>query len=426
MSLTTEKLAIHGGAPVHAGPWVPSFHGSEEFAEEEKEAVLRVLEKKRVFRYLPGGLEDSEATRLEAAYRDMTGQGFALAVSSGTAALVTALVAAGVGPGDEVVVPAYTYIATAAAVIAARAVPVICEVDSSLNMDPADFERKITQFTKAVIPVHMRGVPARMDEIMAVARRRGVLVVEDVSQANGGRYRGRMLGAIGDVGCFSLQQYKVITAGEGGMVVTGDESTYQRGLMAHDTAIRFWKSAESAVLPSFPGENFRLSELSAALALAQFGKMASILERTRATKTRIVAQIRGLPGIELQDVPDPAGDCGIALIFFCRDAERAKQFSAALKAEGIPNGTMYDNTIADRHIYRNWDYVLAKRGATAANCPWSCGAYKGSVEYSPDMCPRSLDYLGRAISIGIAQRMEGEHADKVAAGIQKVAQALHE
>jgi 8-amino-3,8-dideoxy-alpha-D-manno-octulosonate transaminase len=424
MSLVTEKLAIHGGQPIHEGAWVSSFHGSEEFADEEKTAVLRVLEKKRVFRYLPGGLEDSEAARLEASYRELTGQGFALAVSSGTAALVTALVGAGVGPGDEVIVPAYTYIATAAAVIAARAVPVICEVDGSLNMDPADLERKITQFTKAVIPVHMRGVPARMDEIMAIARRRGLLVIEDASQANGGRYKGKMLGAIGDVGCFSLQQYKVITAGEGGMVVTNDESIYQRCLMTHDTAIRFWKSADAAVLPSFPGENFRLSELSAALALAQLGKMSSILDRTRATKTRIVAQIRGEPGIALQDIPDPAGDCGIALIFFCRTADLAKQFSAALKAEGIPNGTMYDNTIADRHIYRNWDYVLAKRGATAANCPWSCGAYKGNVEYSPDMCPRSLDYLGRAISIAISQGMGPEHADKIAAGVQKVARAL--
>jgi dTDP-4-amino-4,6-dideoxygalactose transaminase len=426
MSLTTEKLAIHGGVPVYQGPWPSTFHGSEEFAEEEKAAVLRVLEKKRVFRFLPGGLEDSEAARLEAAYREMTGQGFALAVSSGTAALVTALVGAGVGPGDEVVVPAYTYIATAAAVIGARAVPVICEVDSSLNMDPADLERKITRYTKAVIPVHMRGVPARMDEIMSVARRRDLLVIEDVSQANGGRYKGKLLGAIGDLGCFSLQQYKVITAGEGGLVVTDDESTYQRCLMAHDTAIRFWKSADAAVLPSFPGENFRLSELSAALALAQLGKMSSILERTRATKARIVAQIRDAPGIQLQDVPDPSGDCGIALIFFCSSADLAKQFSAALKAEGIPNGTMYDNTIADRHIYRNWDYVLAKRGTTAANCPWSCGAYKGDVEYSPDMCPRSLDLLGRAVSLGITQRMEPEHADAIALGIQKVARALLE
>jgi len=418
----SERLAIDGGTPVHSGPWFSVFHGSEEFAGEEKEAVLRVLAKKRVFRFLQAGAEDSEAARLEDAYRDFVGRQFALAVNGGTSALVSAVVGAGVGPGDEVIVPAYTYIATPAAVLAARAIPLICEVDSSLNLDPADLERKITPYTKAVIPVHMRGVPARMDEIMGVARRHGLLVVEDVAQANGGMYRGRMLGSIGDIGCFSLQQYKVITAGEGGMVVTDEDRFYQRCLMQHDSAVRFWRGGGG--IPSFPGENYRLSELSAALALAQFGKMPSILQRLRATKARIVSQLEGVPGIQLQDVPDPEGDCGVALIFFCPSADLAKRFSAVLKAEGIPNGTVYDNTIPDRHIYRNWDYVLAKRGATPVNCPWSCGAYKGKVEYSEDMCPQSLGYLGRAVLVGLSQQMTPTHADLVVAGIRKVAEGL--
>ncbi len=417
-----ERLAIEGGKPVHSGGWFSVFHGSEEFAEEEKEAVLRVLGKKRVFRFLQAGADESEAAKLEECYKEFTGRRYALAVNGGTSALVTAVVGAGLGPGDEVIVPAYTYIATPAAVLAARAIPVICEVDSSLNMDPADLERKITPYTKAVIPVHMRGVPARMDEIMAVARKHNLLVIEDAAQANGGMYRGRMLGAIGDLGCFSLQQYKVITAGEGGMVVTDDEHFYSRCLMQHDSAVRFWKGDKT--LPSFPGENYRLSELSAALALAQFGKMASILSRLRATKARVVAGLRDVPGIELQDVPDPAGDCGVAVIFFCPNADLAKRFSAALKAEGIPNGTVYDNTIPDRHIYRNWDYVLAKRGATPVNCPWSCGAYKGNVEYSADMCPQSLGYLGRAVLIGLSQRMTAEHADLIVAGVRKVAEVV--
>lgn len=422
MTLSSEKLAIHGGEPLYQGAWPTTMHGSEEFADEEKSAVLRVLDKKRVFRFLPSGIEDSEASQLEEAYRRFTGRAHALAVSSGTAALIAALVGAGIGPGDEVIVPAYTYIATASAVIAARAVPVIAEIDSSLNLDPGDLEGKITRFTRAIIPVHMRGVPARMDKIMAVAQRAKLRVIEDVSQANGGTYRGKMLGSIGDVGCFSLQQYKVITAGEGGMLVTDNQEFYQRAMIAHDAANRFWQG-ESAT-PSFSGENYRMSELNAALALAQFKKMPAILEQTRALKARIVSQIRHVPGITLQDVPDPAGDCGIMLILFLPSADQAKQFSTALKAEGIPNGTMYDNTIADRHIYRNWDYVLAKRGATPAGCPWTCGAYHGDVEYSPDMCPRSLDYLGRAVSLGLSQRFTGEQADLIAAGIRKVASAL--
>lgn len=417
-----EKLAIHGGTPVRSEPWFPTFHGSEEFDDAEKAAVLKVLDKKRVFRFLGPGLEDSEAARLEDGYRAFTGRKHALAVNAGTSALISAIVGAGIGPGDEVIVPAYTFIATAAAVLTAHAVPVIAEVDNSLNLDPTDFERKITRYTKAVIPVHMRGVPARMNEIMAVARRHNLKVIEDVAQANGGTYRGQKLGAIGDVGAFSLQQYKIITAGEGGMLVTDDELIYQRALMQHDSAIRFWKGDSG--IESFAGENYRLSELAAALALAQFGKMPAILGRLRAAKAAIVAQISGLPGIELQDLPDPEGDCGIALIFFCASPDQAKEFSRALKAEGIHNGTMYDNTIADRHIYCNWDYVLAKRGATAANCPWGCGCYKGNVEYSPDMCPQSLDYLGRAISIGLSQQMTNTDTRQIAEGIRKVAIAL--
>ena len=279
-----ERLAIHGGKPVYSGSWFSPYHGSEEFAEEESEAVNRVLRKKRVFRFAKGA-EDSEAGRLEAAYREFTGRRYALAVNGGTSAVTAAVVGAGCGPGDEVIVPAYTYIATASAVLTARAIPVICEVDSSLNMDPADLERKITPFTKAVLPVHMRGVSARMDEIVAVARRHNLLVVEDVAQANGGTYKGRMLGSIGDIGAFSLQQHKVITAGEGGMVVTDDQTMHWRAVIQHDSAIRFWGS--DIDIPHFPGENYRLSELSAALALAQFGKMASILARLRAVKARI-------------------------------------------------------------------------------------------------------------------------------------------
>ncbi len=417
-----EKLAIHGGNPVNLGSAYPVFHGSEDFGEEEKASVLRVLDKKRVFRFLREGAEDSEAAKLERLYQSFVGRRFALAVNGGTTALITGIVGAGIGPGDEVIVPAYTYIATAAAVIAAKAIPVVCEIDRSLNMDPEDFERKITPNTKAVIPVHMRGVPARMDEIVAVARRHGLKVIEDVAQANGGMYRSRMLGSIGDVGCFSLQQYKVITSGEGGIVVTDDEITYQRCMMQHDSAIRFW--GVQAAIESFPGENYRLSELSAALALPQFDRMPGILGRLRELKRRVVGQLGDVPGVELQDVPDPDGDCGTVVIFYTPTAEKAQEFSEALKAEGIKNGTIYDNTIPDRHIYRNWDYVLAKRGATPAGCPWSCGAYKGSVEYAPDMCPRSLDLLGRSILIGLNQHMPDEYADMIAEGVRKVAAAL--
>ena len=413
------RLAIDGGSPVRTGPWYPGFHGSEEIGDEEKAAVMRVLDRKRLFRFLVNGIDESDAARLEGRYREFIGRKHALAVNGGTTALIAALVGVGVGPGDEVIVPAYTFIATPAAVLAARGVPVICEVDESLNMDPEDFRRKLTPHTRAVIPVHMRGVPARMDEILAIARQAGIKVVEDVAQANGGMYRGRMLGSMGDIDAFSLQQYKVITAGEGGLVVTDDDNTYARARMQHDGAARFW--AGGINVDTFAGENYRISELSAALALAQFDKMASILGRLRATKARITAGLSGIGGIQPQDVPDPAGECGVTAIFFCPDAESAKRTSVALKAEGIQNGTVYDNTIPDRHIYVNWDYVLAKRGASPMGCPWSCGAYKGDVSYAADMCPQSLALLGRAVLIPLHQWMQADDADAVVEGVGKVA-----
>jgi 8-amino-3,8-dideoxy-alpha-D-manno-octulosonate transaminase len=420
--MAVSRLAIDGGTPVRTGPWYPTFLGPEEIGDAEKAAVLRVLDKKRLFRFLADGIDDSESARLEAKYRELIGTKFALAVNGGTTALISALVGVGVGPGDEVIVPAYTFIATPAAVLAAKGVPVICEVDESLNMDPVDFRRKITPRTKAVIPVHMRGVPARMQEILDVAKAAGLKVVEDAAQANGGVYRGRMLGSMGDIGCFSLQQYKVITAGEGGLVVTDDDTTYARARMQHDGAARFWIGGIN--VDTFAGENYRISELAAAVALAQFDKMQSILGRLRATKQRISAGLKDVAGIQLQDVPDPSGDCGVTAIFFCPDSDGAKRASAALKAEGIHNGTVYDNTIPDRHIYVHWDYVLAKRAATTAGCPWSCGAYKGDVSYAPDMCPRSLDLLGRAVLIPLHQWMTPPDADAVVDGVRKVAEAI--
>jgi 8-amino-3,8-dideoxy-alpha-D-manno-octulosonate transaminase len=328
-----------------------------------------------------------------------------------------------VGPGDEVIVPGYTYIATAAAVVAVGAVPVIAEVDNSLTIDPNDIERKITKLTKAIIPVHMRGTPCRMDEIMALARKHKLPVIEDTAQANGGRYKGQTLGGIGDVGCYSYQMSKTITAGEGGTVVTSDRLVYDRILMAHDSAFGFWKPDETAMRP-IPGEGFRVSEVNGAIALVQFGRLQSILTRLHAAKYRIIDQIRGLPGITLQDVPDPDGDASVCLMFFAKNAEIANSYAKALNAEGIPCGTMFSKEIPDRHIYPNWTYVLEKRGRSSNWSPWHPSVYKGSVEYSKDMCPNTLDYLGRTVHIGLSPKLTSSDTDDIAKAITKVVRAM--
>jgi len=420
-----SKLAIDGGTPVRATRLRGGFHGSAEIDQREVDAVLNVLKKKRLFRFLSAGETESETAQIENWYRQRLGSQYALAVNGGTAALIAAMYGIDAGPGDEVIIPAYTYVATAAAVIAAGAVPVIAEIDDSLNMDPADLEAKITPHTKAVIPVHMRGVQARMDEIMAVARRHDLLVVEDVAQSNGASYKGKLLGSFGDAACFSFQQYKIITSGEGGLVATNDLGIYNRVRMQHDCAAQFWEGVGSQHYDFvISGENYRISELAAALVLAQTGRLDSLLERFRAIKQRIVAGVDGIQGIRLQDVPDPNGECAITCTFFAPDATLAKQFAAALNAENISCGTMYDNSIPDRHIYCNWPFMMSGL-AEDRRAPWKSPFYQGNVRgYSRDQCPRSLDYLGRAVIIFIDQFFTDEDADLIAEGIRKVAGAL--
>ena len=421
----SDTLAIDGGKPVRAEALRGGFHGSSEIDQEEIDAVLGVLKKKRLFRFLREGAEESEAAKVEAWYRERLGRKYALAVNGGTASLICAMFGIDAGPGDEVIIPAYTYVATAAAVIAAGAVPVLAEVDASLNLDPVDVESKITPYTKAVIPVHMRGVSARMNEIMAVANERDLIVVEDVAQSNGGSYRGRLLGTFGQVGCFSFQQYKVITSGEGGLMATDDVEIYDRARMQHDCAARFWEGVGTRSYDFvLSGQNYRFPEMAAALVWAQRERLGPILARCRAVKGHILEGLDGVRGIEFQDVPDPQGDCGITFTFFAPGPEISRRFSEALNAENIRCGTIYDNSIPDRHIYSNWPCMMSGL-AQDRRAPWKSPFYKGDVDgYSPDQCPQSLEYLGRAIMIHIDQYFTLEDAEQVVEGIRKVADTL--
>lgn len=416
MATVMDRLAIDGGPKAVTTP----RESQRRFDQAERAALLEALENENLFRYLR---EDTSQVRvLEERFAALMGTPHALAVSSGTAALHCGLVGLGVGPGDEVILPGYTYISSAAAIIAARAVPVIAEVDESLTLDPADAERKITPRTKAMMPVHMRGVPSRMEELLAIAQRHGLAVIEDAAQACGGSYRGRRLGTLGNVGCYSLQHYKIITTGEGGMVITADPTIFARATMFHDAGRPFWEGYEGEPIP---GVNYRMSELAGAIGRAQIGKLDGILTRQRGAKNRIVEPIRGLPGVRLQDVPDEAGDCAISLIMFLPDAEQAKRFAAALRAEGAGGGTMYDQSIPDRHIYAYWDHFLAKKGVTPQGCPFNCPAFPCQQEYSKDMCPRTLDLLGRAVVLSLPDHMTERECDERAAAISKVARAYY-
>lgn len=406
--------------PVRTKPWDFGSLSTEEFGDLEKKYVQHVLDKKRVFRF-DNGKEQSEAYQLENLYRKRAGTRHCLAVNAGTSALVSALIGAGIGPGDEVIVPAYTYIATAAAVLIARAVPVIVEVDDSLTIDPQALEAAITQYTKAVIPVHMRGVPCQMDEIMTIARKYNLVIIEDVAQANGGTYKGKTLGAIGTAGCYSFQQSKLVTAGEGGALVTNDDDIYSRAIIYHDCAMAYWETDIFKNTDLFPGENYRISEINAALGLAQSQRIDSVVSKLKKVKNKIVDGIKDLPQIQLQRIPDPKGDVSYSLVFYLPSQEEAQCFSGLLTKEGIPTGTINNNGFANRHIYKNWTYILEKRGASKKDTPWNCQSYKGDVQYSPDMCPKTLDLLNRAIAVNLHQNMKDEDCEDVIKAVRKVA-----
>ncbi|MBI4558795.1 MAG: DegT/DnrJ/EryC1/StrS family aminotransferase [Candidatus Hydrogenedentes bacterium] len=418
MSAIKERLAIEGGEPVTREPFPSAGLGPAAIGDEEVAAVSAVVRSGRIFRFLDP--ENSWCTRLERHFREMTGCEHALAVGGGTASLICGLIGIGIGDGDEVIVPGYTYIASASAVLICSGVPVIAEIDESLTLDPEDAESKITPRTRAIMPVHMRGIPCDMDAIQAVARRHGLKIIEDVAQACGGSYKGRRLGSIGDVGCFSLQQYKVITAGEGGMVVAHDRETYERAALRHDSAMCFWKPGASIVAP-FPGENLRMNEMEGALGCTQFQRMEGILARTRTVKKQICRAIDGLPRIQLHRSPDPEGDCGIGIAFFVPKSEDAKRFAAALRAEGVPAGCMYDKGIPDRHIYSFWEYVMTKHSQDRHGRPWTSPLHDSSRTYRPDMCPRTLDILGRAVVLSLSQTYLDRHVEWIIQAIEKVA-----
>ncbi len=440
MSLTqqvTEKLAIDGGTPA-----VPEMEplrtkiGAEElweivnmwdFSDDRKERIKELIlgddaiKGPHLFRYY--NPKPSRVAAAEEAMKKMVGVDYCLATNSCTSALVAAYRALGIGAGDEIIVPAYTFFASAATVVASNAIPVIVDVDETLNMDPEAIEKGITKRTKAILPVHMRGAPAAMDAIMDVANRHGIPVIEDVAQAGGGSYQGKALGSIGTMGCFSFDYYKVLVSGEGGFITTNDEWLFTRAQSWHDCAAcwrpdRFAKEQRDGEL--FCGENYRMSELEGAVALAQIRRADEILAAHRHAKARIKAGIEDFPGLEYRKLTDSKGDTGICLVMFLPNAALTEKALHALQAEGVPVGGVYDKKVRDWHIYKYWEHILEKKSVASDNLPWSAVPNSELPKYSLDMCPRTLDLLSRSLLLDVDSTLRDSDCDAIAAGINKV------
>jgi 8-amino-3,8-dideoxy-alpha-D-manno-octulosonate transaminase len=430
--MTKDMLALYGGKPARSGPWPRTYPGAMAIGSEEEQAVLEVLRSHALFRYYgPHGENPTKVRSFEQAFARYTGAKYALGVTSGTAAVMTALAAAGVGPGDEVIIPAYTWIATATAVVWNMGIPVVAEVDETLTLDPADVERKITPRTKAIAAVHMRGAPCNMDRLVEIARKHNLMLIEDTAQANGGTLHGKHLGTFGDLGAFSLQFNKMITTGEGGAVVTNNAEHHRRAQMYHDGG-GIWRRGEGITasldeLGQFTGVNFRMPEIVGAIAGVQLKRLDGLVAKQREIKTRIIAGTKAIcqkKGFAPRPSHDESGDVGVCLIYLMPSAEAAKSVSAALRAENISAGGMFDPNTEDLHVYYHWSPILKKRTANALGCPWTCPYYKGQTDYDQQACPKTLDLLARAVHIDITPLLSDEDIQATIEGISKVAEAL--
>lgn len=418
-TLKSEKLAIDGGVPARSRKEPHMFPGGMMIDGNEEQAVLEVLRSKRLFRYYGPYEAKSKVEEFEKKFASTVGTNHALGLNSCTNALITALLAAGVQPGDEVIVPGYTFVASAAAVVAANAIPVIVEVDDSFTIDPTDIKKNITPKTKAIIPVHMRGMACNMDAVMDIAKSHNLKVIEDAAQANGAMYKGKAVGSIGDAGCFSFQFHKIITAGEGGAITTNDKTLINRAKSIHDAGAN-WRDDDTiedkSQYPTFPGFNFRMNELTGAIMLVQLEKRRFLLETMKNYSSQIYNVLKDFPSVNIRRSNDPEGDVGLCVMFTVQARDKALAVSKALNAEGIRAGTMGSKDVPDWHLYTHWNHILNRQGNNDVGYPFTLSDRK----YSKDMCPKTCDLLGRVIHMDVSPQLSQQDVEETIEGLQKV------
>jgi len=366
------------------------------------------------------GLAQTKVQAFEEAARATFGVPYAIGVSSGTGALHSAFVAVGVGPGTEVICPAIGFFATAAAVVISGGVPIFCDVDESLSMDPAKIEPLINERTVALAPTHVMGSVCAMDQIMEIARTHNLRVVEDCAQSCGAKFRGRYVGTWGDIGCFSISAYKIAGGGEGGLVLTKDERLWERASCLAECG-GLWRP-ERFALPRYEGEifcgtNYRMSELEAAVDVVQLGKLPLTVARFNQVKRRILRRLRRFKEIVPQKLNDPEGEVGYLLRFYPTTYTLGHKLVAALKATGVDCGMRGKEGLPDWHVYSYMYPVVLKTSATEAGFPSDHPLYKqrgGRVDYQKGDCPVTDDLFDRMITINLNQWYSKDDCDRLA------------
>ena len=427
-TLETEELAINGGQPAidkFEGKAQPKI-GVEEFLALARrfgfrpDAVERIAQTvsnadlegngPNLAKYWSAFPKPASGFEYEAKAREMFDAPFALGISSGTGALHAAMVAAGAAPGKEVIVPALGFMATGIAAALAGATPVFCDVDESLQIDPTKIEECITPNTVAVAPTHHWGMMADMAPIMEIAKKHGLKVIEDCAQSPGAKYRGRYVGSIGDLGCFSISAYKIIGGGEGGLLLARDQRLFDRACqLAESGGLWREKRFAPARYPDelFIGTNYRMSDLEATVDLVQLDKLEGIVQRHRDNYLRITSQLCAVEEIRPQKINDRDGLIGYQLRFFPQTHQLREKLVTALQAEGVPAGTRGPNAGPDWHLSQDMYPIINTLGAV--------------TRY--DQCPVSTDLYQREIKISIDQWWTDRDCDAVAAAINKVLNA---
>jgi len=326
--------------------------GFEFFGAEEKKEVNEVLETGILMRYGFDGPRKGiwKSKELEKAICTQFGTSYAQLTSSGTAALTTAMAALGVGAGDEVIMPAFTFVASFEAILSVGAVPVLVDIDSSLTLSPAAVKAAITPKTKCVMPVHMCGSMADLDALQAICKEHDLILLEDACQSIGGTYKGKALGTIGHAGTFSFDFVKTITCGEGGVVMTHNKEVYTKADAYTDHGHDHLGVDRGADLHPFLGYNFRISELHAAVGLAQIRKLDQFLVIQKKNQSILKSYLAQVPSIEFRTVPDPTGDSGSFLSWFLPSQVDADKALVAFKEAGILPGNFY-------WYANNWHYI---------------------------------------------------------------------
>jgi 8-amino-3,8-dideoxy-alpha-D-manno-octulosonate transaminase len=409
--------AADEGKPVRPTPLKADFYGTQFYDDKERRELEDVLQKRQPFRwYGPGPNPPQKVAAFEKELAARMQTRFALAVTSGSAALTTALAALEVGPGDEVILPAWSWYSCYNAVVLAGALPVFAESDESFNLDPADVEKKITPQTKVVMAVHLQGNPCDMTRILAVARKHRLRVLEDCAQSMGASYRGRPVGSLGDIGIYSMQIYKTITAGEGGALVTSDPVLFERATRFHDLGLLRRPHEQwigRAALDGFAGGQFRMNEFTGGVLLAQLRKLDRIITAVRGHARRVYEGIRDLPGLRLRHRPDPEGELGSAVFLGFSGKGPRDRFLAAMKAENVPAQPPFGSVLlpVQPHIERKatihpaWPSFQSERGRT--------------IRYGAACCSRTASILDRYAGVALDPKFSPRDVEDIVAAFRK-------